>query len=78
MPAGKGHDAHEVRALLDAMHADDPDEPMWRGVVGTAVEGEAVRVDFREPVEPALTPVEDVEVACHLFDGHVAGTLDTA
>jgi oligopeptide/dipeptide ABC transporter ATP-binding protein len=78
VPAGKGHDAHEVRALLDAMRADDPDEPMWRGVAGTAVEGEAVRVDFREPVEPALTPVEGVEVACHLFDGHVAGALDTA
>jgi oligopeptide/dipeptide ABC transporter ATP-binding protein len=78
VPAGKGHDAHEVRALLDAMRADDPDEPMWRGVAGTAVEGEAVRVDFREPVEPALTPVEGVEVACHLFDGHVARALDTA
>lgn len=73
VPAGKGHDAHEVRALLDAMRADDPDEPMWRGVAGTTAEGEAVRVDFREPVEPALTPVEGVEVACHLFDDRLRG-----
>jgi peptide/nickel transport system ATP-binding protein len=68
VPAGKGHGAADVAALVDAWRADDPGEPMWRGVAATQVEDGALRVEFRDPVEPSLQPIEDVEVACHLYD----------
>jgi oligopeptide/dipeptide ABC transporter ATP-binding protein len=77
VPAGKGHDASDVRALLDAWRADDPDEPMWRGVEETRPEDRSVRVTFREPVEPMLRPVDGVDVACHLYDEGFRGASPT-
>lgn len=68
VPPGKGHGPADVEALVDAWRADDPDEPMWRGVAATREEEGALRIEFRDPVEPSLQPIEDVEVACHLYD----------
>ena len=54
--------------LLDDLRANNPDEPFWRGVRSTEPESGGVRVNFREPVEPLLLPVGQVQVACHLHD----------
>ena len=71
VPAGGGHRAADVRALLDRIRADDPGEPLWSGVRDIAEEDGGVRVDFRDDcVDPPLYPVDDVGVACLLFRDH--------
>jgi peptide/nickel transport system ATP-binding protein len=68
LPAGKGHDGDEVAALLERMRADDPDEPLWRGVERIDVRADAASVGFRRGVDPVLTSSGEVQVACHLYD----------
>ncbi len=58
--------------LVGQMRADDPGEPFWRGVTGVARDASGVALSFRDPVEPALLPVGDVKVACHLHDPRFA------
>jgi peptide/nickel transport system ATP-binding protein len=59
----------EVLALLDDERAARPDEPLWKGVTGMAVEGRSVRIEMRPAVEPQLLPVSgsEVSVSCHLY-----------
>ena len=65
-------DAHAgsgaAEALLGQMRRDEPDEPFWRGVRSVDREPGGVRLDFHEPVDPALREVGPVSVACHLHD----------
>jgi oligopeptide/dipeptide ABC transporter ATP-binding protein len=68
LPAGKGHDGDDVAVLLERMRADDPDEPLWRGVERVDVGADAASVRFRTGVDPVLTKSGDVQVACHLYD----------
>ncbi|MDX6244627.1 MAG: hypothetical protein QOE76_2350, partial [Frankiales bacterium] len=68
LPAGRGHDGDEVAALLERMRADDPDEPLWRGVDRIDVRADAASVGFRRGVDPVLTSSGEVQVACHLYD----------
>jgi oligopeptide/dipeptide ABC transporter ATP-binding protein len=58
--------------LLDEIRADDPDEQFWRGVRSVEPEPGGVRVEFKEPTDPALLPVGRVRVACHLHDARFA------
>jgi peptide/nickel transport system ATP-binding protein len=67
VPAGKGRRSEAVLHLLEQMREEDPDEPLWRGVMAMTAEEGHVSVRFHEPEEPRLQPVGDVEVACHLF-----------
>jgi peptide/nickel transport system ATP-binding protein len=67
VPAARGQSAEAVLALLLRTRDTDPNEPLWRGVSGMTTEGDHVRVLFRNPMEPRLEPVGNVEVACHLF-----------
>ena len=53
----------QVRAILDGIRAEDPDEPMWTGVDSIEPEGAGARVHFREADSPALRPAGGVEVA---------------
>jgi oligopeptide/dipeptide ABC transporter ATP-binding protein len=55
-------------ALLADIRRDEPDEPFWRGVRALEPEPTGVRLDFNEPVDPALRDVGQVRVACHLHD----------
>jgi peptide/nickel transport system ATP-binding protein len=50
------------------MRADDPDEPLWRGVDRIDVRADAASVGFRRGVDPVLTSSGEVQVACHLYD----------
>ncbi len=63
---GKGGPAR-VRAVLDRMRDEDAHEPLWGGVEGIHDDGDGVRVEFREGVDPALRPAGGVEVACVLY-----------
>lgn len=63
-----GRQADELVSLLERARADDPDDPLWRGVVGIRPADGSVEVEFREGIDPGLTATGGVEVACHLHD----------
>jgi peptide/nickel transport system ATP-binding protein len=68
LPAGGGHSGADLTALLDRIKADDPAEPMWRGVLDVREQSKALTVDFRDDhVDPPLYDVGDTEVACLLY-----------
>ena len=46
----------DVRALLDRMRAEDPDEPLWKGVDAIDDDGDGVRVDFHAGRRPGAAP----------------------
>ena len=54
--------------MLDGVRADQPGEPFWTGVRSIDASGSGADVAFHDPVDPALRPVDDVHVACHLYD----------
>ncbi|HEX6194780.1 MAG TPA: ABC transporter ATP-binding protein [Jiangellaceae bacterium] len=63
-----GRQPRELASLLERARADDPGEQLWRGVVNIRAVDGAVEVEFREGIDPGLTPTGQVEVACHLHD----------
>jgi peptide/nickel transport system ATP-binding protein len=63
---GKGG-AGEVRALLDRIKTENPDEPLWKGVRGIEPAGNGVEVQFQPADSPALRRAGGVEVACVLY-----------
>jgi peptide/nickel transport system ATP-binding protein len=60
-------DSQGTLALLNRIRAENPEEPLWRGVAGLEEDGSGVRLDFHQPVDPALRPAGGVEVACVLY-----------
>ncbi len=56
-----------VRDLLERIRAENPDEPLWRGVSSVEDSGKGVEVTFHEPVDPPLRDADGVEVACVLY-----------
>ncbi|MDX6357964.1 MAG: hypothetical protein QOH37_1018 [Nocardioidaceae bacterium] len=56
-----------VRALLDRIRREDPDEPLWHGVDSIEPEGHGVTIRFREADSPPLRRAGGVEVACVLY-----------
>jgi oligopeptide/dipeptide ABC transporter ATP-binding protein len=67
LPAGSGRTGDDVAQMLDRIHAEDPDEPLWKGVRDRrAVDGGA-QVDFYDGEDPGLRPAGGVDVACHLY-----------
>ena len=71
IPAGRGHSAAELTALLDDQRRSTPEDPFWRGILSTQQQTHGVTVRFHDHVTPELQPVVDavepVEVACHLY-----------
>jgi peptide/nickel transport system ATP-binding protein len=67
LPA-KGGRGKELLALLEQARDENPEEPFWRGVKGLEQAGDAVEVEFFEPLEPRLLPSGAVQVHCHLYD----------
>ena len=63
---GKGG-AGEVRALLDRIKAENPDEPLWTGVRDIEPAGNGVEVQFQPADSPALRRAGGVDVACVLY-----------
>lgn len=63
--------AEAIRSLLDEIRAEDPDEPLWRGVWQVSVADGACVVEFTESVDPELGPLgrgATGDAACHLHD----------
>jgi oligopeptide/dipeptide ABC transporter ATP-binding protein len=66
-----------VRALLDRIRQEDPDEPLWHGVDSIEPEGNGVSIRFREAGSPALRRAGAVEVACVLYPDPGDADTDT-
>jgi len=64
----KGGSAAAVLGLLEQVRDEDPAEPLWSGVDELRDFGDHVSVRFHEPREPRLQRVDEVDVACHLYD----------
>ncbi len=62
-----------VTSLLERIRAENPEEPLWRGVERMEPEGDHVRIDFHESVDPALRAAGGVEVACVLYGDDAPG-----
>jgi oligopeptide/dipeptide ABC transporter ATP-binding protein len=67
LPAGGGRAGADVDRVLDTIHADDPAEPLWKGVHHRRVNDSGVEIDFHAGEDPKLRPAGGVEVACHLY-----------
>ena len=64
---GKGADSGRVRQLLDRARAENPSEPLWRGVDEVRETEDGVEVVFHKGYDPLLRPSGGVEVACVLY-----------
>ena len=73
VPAGPGRDGRAVAELLEAMRAETPADPFWRGVRALEPDQRGVRVTFEPAQDPALRAHGPVRVACHLWDPAHAG-----
>jgi peptide/nickel transport system ATP-binding protein len=74
LKAGHGHNGADITAMLERIRAENPAEPLWRGVAEIRPASNAVAVDFRpDYVDPPLYDIDDVKVACLLYrDGNGA------
>jgi peptide/nickel transport system ATP-binding protein len=59
--------AAEVRAILEGMRREDPEEPLWSGVQSIDDSGSGVTVSFEPAPSPALRRAGGVQVACVLY-----------
>lgn len=73
VPAASGRSAADVMAVLEAMRADAPDDPLWRGVAAIEPVETGVRVRFRPFLEPREIEVGGARVRCHLHDPEALG-----
>ena len=65
---GSNGTAEAVRELLEGLRADDPDEPLWKGVRDFSADGNGVVTRFADHRDPKLQDAGGVQVACHLYD----------
>ena len=68
IPAEKGRTGSELLAVLDSARDADPEEPFWSGVKRIEADQAGLDIEWNEPREPRLRAVDEVEVACHLYD----------
>jgi oligopeptide/dipeptide ABC transporter ATP-binding protein len=68
LPAAEGSDGAAVMRIVEALRAEVPDDPFWKGVVSVEVEAGGVRFSFREPMEPREIADGRSVVRCHLRD----------
>ena len=66
--AAAGRSAGDVMAVLKALRADAPDDPLWRGVASLELAEAGVRVRFRPFLDPREVEVGAARVRCHLHD----------
>jgi oligopeptide/dipeptide ABC transporter ATP-binding protein len=68
LAGARGHSGDDVNDLLERARADDPAEPLWRGVERIDVRSTVAEVVFHAGVDPVLVSSGEAQVACHLFD----------
>ena len=67
MPAASGTDPGELLAMLEKIRAEEPDEPLWKGVKAMTAEAHGVRVDFEPGIDPVLYDTGGSRAACLLY-----------
>jgi peptide/nickel transport system ATP-binding protein len=76
VPAASGRSADDVMGVLEAMRADAPDDPLWRGISGLEPAGSGVRVTFRDPYPLRELEVGAARLRCHLYDPDAVAAAD--
>src|SRR4051812_25349369 len=67
VPAGSGRDPGELVKMLEQIRADEPDEPLWKGVKNLQAETHGVRVTFHPGIDPELYETGGSKAACLLY-----------
>jgi peptide/nickel transport system ATP-binding protein len=67
IPAGSGRDPGELVKMLEEIRADEPDEPLWKGVKELRAETHGVRVTFEPGIDPELYDTGGSKAACLLY-----------
>jgi peptide/nickel transport system ATP-binding protein len=67
VPAGSGRDPGELVKMLEQIRAEEPDEPLWKGVKELRAETHGVRVTFEPGIDPELYEVDGTLAACLLY-----------
>jgi oligopeptide/dipeptide ABC transporter ATP-binding protein len=67
IPAGSGRDPGELVKMLEQIRADEPDEPLWKGVKNLQAETHGVRVTFHPGIDPELYETGGSKAACLLY-----------
>jgi oligopeptide/dipeptide ABC transporter ATP-binding protein len=68
LPAAKGATGADLLRVVEGAREEDREEPFWSGVEGLSAGDSGIAVRWNEPREPHLREVDQVEVACHLYD----------
>ena len=68
LPAASGRSSEDAMRVLEAMRADTPDDPFWKGVAEIGVVNGGARVRFNPGPEPRELAVDGTAVQCHLHD----------
>jgi oligopeptide/dipeptide ABC transporter ATP-binding protein len=66
--AAKDKTGSDLLKVLESARNEDLDEPFWSGVRQMSADGNEADVVWKKPLEPHLRAVDEVEVACHLYD----------
>ena len=53
--------------MLEEIRAEDPDEPLWKGVKDIQAETHGVRVTFEPGIDPRLYETGGAQAACLLY-----------
>ena len=67
VPAARGRSGAEVAEMLGRVRADQPDEPLWKGVKDLRAETHGVRVTFEPGIDPELYDTGGSQAACLLY-----------
>ena len=53
--------------MLERIRAEEPDEPLWKGVKAMTAETHGVRVSFEPGIDPPLYDTDGARAACLLY-----------
>jgi oligopeptide/dipeptide ABC transporter ATP-binding protein len=67
VPAGSGRSPEELVKMLEEIRAEEPDEPLWKGVKDIRPESGGVRVTFEPGIDPELYDTGGSRAACLLY-----------
>jgi peptide/nickel transport system ATP-binding protein len=62
-----GKDPAQLLAMLEKIRAEEPDEPLWKGVQELKAESGGVRVRFEDGIDPVLYETDGAQAACLLY-----------
>jgi peptide/nickel transport system ATP-binding protein len=68
LPAAGGKRGDDAKRVLDALRAEAPDDPFWRGVSSVTSEPHGARVRFHGGIDPREVEAGPALVRCHLYD----------